>query len=223
MSKPNTPEAFSKLLDDNRIWRMKEISDLRTAIRQMPAFADVLCRAHIPICYAHWEGHVKFAATKYIEYVSRKKLPYGNLQPQFLKNRFLQKLGTLAGEGNPSITRRSDLVGKILDSQKEQFAGYDDKAIVNTKSNLNSDVLKDICLICGISFDAFESEVNFIDSRLLDRRNNIAHGQDTSIGIDEVDEFSNTTIELMKIFGQSLEEQVSSEFYKIPCDAPEKP
>jgi hypothetical protein len=51
----------------------------------------VLLRALVTICYAHWEGYVRFAGRKYLEYVALGKFAYKDLNRQFLRNYFLPR------------------------------------------------------------------------------------------------------------------------------------
>ncbi len=53
-------------LTADRNWPIKEISDLKTAIRRSDKnLRTVLLRASVALCYAHWEGYVRFSAKKY--------------------------------------------------------------------------------------------------------------------------------------------------------------
>jgi hypothetical protein len=85
--------------------------------------------------------------------------------------------------------------------------------LINTKSNLNSEVLREICLVCDISYQEFIEHEAFIDAMLLKRRNAIAHGEDTFIAKDDLDEVTNTTIALMRMFGDALDNQVQLKTY----------
>ena len=93
MSKPYTEADFSAQITDDRNWRIKEISDLKSAIRRGDAnLRKVLLRALITLSYAHWEGYVKFAAKKYLDYVALRKYAIGNLNRQFLRHLSLLRL-----------------------------------------------------------------------------------------------------------------------------------
>src|ERR1700733_14130409 len=65
MSRPYSEIDFSTQITDDRNWRLKEISDLKSAAERADGrLQRVLLRALVAICYAHWEGYVKFAASK---------------------------------------------------------------------------------------------------------------------------------------------------------------
>jgi len=213
MSKPYTEADFSAQITDDRNWRIKEISDLKTAIRRGDAsLQKVLLRALVAISYAHWEGYIKFTARKYLEHVALRRLPYAKLNRQFLRNYFLPRLAALYSSRG-SVAERCALVDEILNSEG-QFFGRVNEDLVNTKANLNSDVLADICLVCGVAPTIFADKSDFIDVLLLKRRNSIAHGEDTLVALDDLDKIANETIELMRMFGDALENQVVLQSYK---------
>lgn len=80
MTKPYSDEDLANQLTSDRTWRIREISDLNAAVLRADQVArGVLLRAAVAICYAHWEGYVKFAAKKYLEHIALRKLPYQDL------------------------------------------------------------------------------------------------------------------------------------------------
>jgi hypothetical protein len=213
MSKPYSEAEFSAQITEDRSWRLREISDLKTAIRTADVnLRRVLLRALVAICYAHWEGYVRFAARKYLEHVSLRKFRYRDLDRQFLRNYFLPRLAALT-VSKTSLTERCALVDEILLSEDRQFSRVNEN-LVNTKSNLNFDVLTDICLVCNIPIGPFADNATFIDVLLLKRRNAIAHGEDTFVGIDDLEEISEKTVEIMRTFGDALENHVYLKSYK---------
>jgi hypothetical protein len=54
----------------------------------------------------------------------------------------------------------------------------------------------------------------FYDIQLLARRNGIAHGEDTLVGLQEMDNLAETTIGLMRQFGDLLENKIVSKNYR---------
>lgn len=213
MSKPFTEADLSDQFAQELNWRLKEISDLKSAIRGADApLKRVLLRALVTICYAHWEGYVRFSAKKFLEHISLRKFTYDQLDRQFLKNYFLPRLAALS-TSKTSLEDRCNLVDEVLQSGEKRFSKANDD-LVNTKSNLNSDVLADICLICGLGVDRFADKTTFIDVVLLKRRNSIAHGEDTFVSIDDLDALADETISLMRSFKDALENQVYLSAYR---------
>ena len=204
---------FSAQLDQDRSWRLREISDLKTAIRRADeSLQRVLLRALITICYAHWEGHVRFAARKYLEYVARRKFSYSDLDRQFLRNEFLLKLAALS-TSRKSIKERCALIDEILDSSDRRFSRLDER-LIETRSNLNFNVFTDICLVCDVKAENFADKETFMDKMLLQRRNSIAHGENEFVGISDLDNLTNETIAMMRTFADALENHVYLKDYK---------
>lgn len=213
MSKPYTPDELSKQINDDRAWRIREISDLSTAVQRADLISQrVLLRALITICYAHWEGYVRYSAQRYIDYVSLKKLSFSSLSLQFTRNHFLPRLAALSS-GKASISARCDLIDEILDASVKKFRKINPD-LINTRSNLSSEVFRDICLICDLPLDLLDDKVIFVDVLLLKRRNAIAHGEDAFVDIDGREDIVNGTIELMRRFGDAIENHVFSDSFR---------
>lgn len=213
MSKPYSDEDFSAQITADRSWRLKEISDLKTAVTKADMnLRRVLLRALVTICYAHWEGYVRFAARKYLEHVALRRLSYKDLNRQFLINFFLPRLAALS-TSKASLAERCALVDEVLSSSERRFSRVNDD-LVNTKANLNFDVFTDICLVCSVPTPIFAAKATFIDVILLKRRNAIAHGEDTIVDIGDLDELTNETMTIMRGFGNALENHVVLQEYK---------
>jgi hypothetical protein len=213
MSKPYSEANFSAQITEDRNWRIKEISDLKSAInRGDTSLQRVLLRALIAICYAHWEGYVRFSAKKYLEHIALRRFTYQALNRQFFRNYFLPRLAALS-TSKTSVMERCALVDEILNASERRFSQVNED-LINTKSNLNSDVFNDICLVCGLSAEPFNDKSTFIDVMLLKRRNAIAHGEDTMVAIDDLDLITQNTIGLMRAFGDALENHVVLQSYK---------
>lgn len=213
MSKPYTEANFSEQIIEDRNWRIKEISDLKAAIRRGDAgLQRVLLRALIAICYAHWEGYVRFSAKKYLEHVALRKFQYSELNGQFFRNYFLPRLAAFS-TSKANIAERCGLVDEVLSCSGHRFSRVNDD-LINTKANLNFEVFSDICLVCGVPAETFADKSTFIDVVLLKRRNAIAHGENTLVELADLDEITSDTIGLMRAFGDALENYVVLQSYK---------
>lgn len=214
MSKPYTEGEFFAQIIADRNWRIREISDLKLAIKRGDdSMRKVLLRALVAICYAHWEGYIKFSARKYFEHIALRKFPYNALDRQFVRNYFLPRLAALS-TSKISVSERCNLIDEVLDCAERRFTHVNDD-LINTKANLNFDVFTDICLVCGLSVALFEDSATFIDVILLKRRNSIAHGEDTLIALDELDEIVESTIGIMRSFGNEIENRVVLQTFKV--------
>lgn len=212
MTRAYNESVFSDKISSDRTWRIREISDLKSVSgRPGEKPKSVFLRSLVTVCYAHWEGHVRFAANEYLKYVARRKYQYRELNSQFYRNYFMPRLSALSNSKS-SLSDRCDLINAILNSSCNRFSIHNEK-IVNAKANLNFEVLSDICIVCDIPVDNFESRKKFINDSLLRRRNSIAHGEHTLIDVSEVDDVSQNTISLMREFGTAVENQVTLKLY----------
>jgi hypothetical protein len=212
MSKPFTESDLSFQLDSELTWRRKELSDLKSAIWSAdPIARRVLLRSLVTMSYAHWEGYVRISATKYFSHITIKKKAYRDLDRQFYTNSFLARLDAFY-RSRSSTKDACIFIASILDSQESRFA-FINPQLIDTKSNLNTDVINDLCLVCGFDSTFFEDHRFFIDATLLKKRNAIAHGQDEGIDERDVDQFVNTTLSLLEQFKTLIENKVYTKGY----------
>ena len=213
MSIPYTEADFSAQITEDRNWRLKEISDFKAAVNSADGnLQRALLRGLITICYAHFEGYIRFAARKYLEHVALRKFTYREIDRQFLRNYFLPRLAALS-VSKTGIAERCSLVDDILNCSDRRFSKVNND-LVNTKANLNFDVLADICLVCCVPHETFADKARFVDVFLLKRRNEIAHGEDTLVGVEDLDELTDGTVEIMRNFGDALENHVYLKDYR---------
>jgi hypothetical protein len=214
MSKAFTEDEFSDQITQDRTWRLREISDLKSAVlRADQTLQTVLLRALVTICYAHWEGYVKFSAMKYMEFIARRKFQYSELNSQFLRNYFLPRLASLS-VAKTSLKDRCTLVDEILFSADKRFSKTN-VDLINTKANLNYGVLSDICIVCGLDAEDFSDSETFLDVLLLKRRNEIAHGENTFVAVEDLNDIADRTISLMRSFGDAVENQIATKGYRV--------
>lgn len=188
------------------------MSDLKSAIRSAdPMAKTVLLRALVAMAYAHWEGYVRISATKYFTHITLKKLSFRELDGQFYKNSFLARLEAFF-RSKSSTQESCNFIASILESQDSRFA-YVNPQLIDTKSNLNTDVIKDLCVVCGFESDLFETNRIFIDMTLLKKRNAIAHGQDEGVDVRDVDNVIDETLALMEHFRTLIENKVYTKAY----------
>lgn len=166
-------ENLQDVLDSQLIWRRREISSLVTLAKSssFPVQVGIL-RASVPLLYAHWEGFSKECFVRYLELVSYKRVKFKHLDPAFL---YMASLPSLARIAHVDVNEGLEILGNLMErlenTNKDNF-----KKKVNTRSNLRSDVLKDLLTMCGLEGAAFEADADFIDREICDSRNEIAHG-----------------------------------------------
>ena len=203
--KIRTFDELSDSLSSELAWRKKELSDLKYFIEQslpFPSRKQVLSRCGISILYAHWEGFIKLCGSKFLEYVAMQRHKNNELKRNLL-TLSMKKFVSFSADSN-----KASEYGKITDffiNNMGSRASIPFKTAINTKSNLSSKVFKEIVWCLGIDYSPFETKEKFIDSRLLGRRNHIAHGQKLGINIIEYDEMRKTLIEMMTNFKTQIE------------------
>jgi hypothetical protein len=212
MSKPYTEEDLSSIFDTDLIWRRKELSDMKAAIKTADGPSKpALMRALIAMGYAHWEGYVRTCANRYFEHLTLRKRSFAEYERQIYVNTILVRLDSLH-QGRVGLDARCKLVNEILDGTAGRFS-YLNPGLVDTRSNLNTDVIKDICTICAVDASHFDQNRTFIDVILLKRRNAIAHGQQEFIQMDEIDDLVANILALMSFFRNLLENKVYTKAY----------
>lgn len=217
MSKPYTESELSDLLDADLNWRRKELSDLKASIKNAdnPAKPSLL-RALVAMSYAHWEGYIKNCCERYFQFLTLKRAKFEELEEQIYFNNFLVRLLALRKSG-PNIQSINELIREILSSHEKRFVRINEK-LIDTKSNLNSVVLKELCLICGIEYAQFDGEETFIDTILLKRRNAIAHGRYELIEQRDIDEIVSRTLSNMAGFKTLVENKVYLKQYSATSE-----
>lgn len=211
MARAVTPVDFSDNLIRDFNWRLKELSDLKLVSEDRdPIRQRGRKRALLVMCYAHWEGHAKYCAEQFIEYVTIRRFRFTEVVDHFYQVRFAN---LIAKGGQIPLVERMSLVKDIVEGRNDRLSHIPD-GLVNTKSNLNSEVLKDICLVCGIPSLQFDHDMEFLDKFLLRRRNDVAHGQ--AVFVDSIDpvELVDRTTGLMRSFRDALDNSVAESSYK---------
>jgi len=208
VSAPSTADDFSRLVVENFNWRLKELSALKLAVSQARDRDRAgLLRSLVVMCYAHWEGHAKYCADLFIRYISSRRLQFSELAPHFYRVRFAREMSA-----HSSLSDKADLVEKILNSMGDRLSRFP-RDVIDTRSNLNSYVLAEFCLVCGINLSAFDDMTDFLDRILLKRRNEIAHGEDVIIDVIEPDDLVYRTTKLMRTFRDQIDTAVTSQLY----------
>jgi hypothetical protein len=212
MSKPYTEQNLSDIFDVDLNWRRKELSDLKAAIKSADEAAKpVFLRALITMGYAHWEGYVRLCANRYFEYLTLRKKPFADFERQIYVNSYLTRLDALY-QSRTSLEARCKLINDVLDGTGGRFS-FINPELIDTKSNLNTNVIKDICAICNVDPSHFEQNRTFLDLLVLKRRNAIAHGQQEFIRVDEIDSLVDTILGLMGSFRNLLENKIYTKAY----------
>lgn len=195
-------EKLVEHLDADLAWRKKELTYIVNNVKSAPENSiNSNLRIGIAILYAHWEGYIKNASIYYLNFIRHKRLNYENLKPNFIAIALRSQLNE-CGRTNKSSIHTKIVEFFIQDLSK--VAEIPDKNIINTQSNLNLEVFKEILFTLGLDYSIYELKENFIDYKLLKIRNDVAHGD--YIEIDKED-FLNLYTYIMNII-ESFKEQI---------------
>lgn len=187
-------DQFEDYITEDLAWRKHEISQLFMILNESEA-KDVVMRSIILLLYAHWEGFIKKSSKCYLKYVSESKTKIKDLTVNFkaitLKSYAMNCINSEAH----TLSQEIAFMQKQNKMEEKRFMVQIDldneleKEIINTKDNLNSKVLKNICDIIGIKYNsAIQTRSHYIDSQLLNKRNAIGHGNREKR--DDEEEFS---------------------------------
>ena len=194
-------------------WRKKELSDLKYYIGLMPPDSTrrrVLGRCSITILYAHWEGFVKLAGRYFLEFIAMQRLRNEELHPNLMTLSMRKQVNFAPN------SQKASQFGKITNfflSQMPGRAAIPYKTSIDTGSNLSSSVLREILWCLGLDYGPFETREKFIDSRLLGRRNFVAHGEATNVDPEEYDEMREGVIAMMTNLKTQIENSAALKTY----------
>lgn len=180
-----TKDELLQKIDDDLIWRRRELSSFRAAIQDtgpLPGRRSSLLRAGVALLYAHWEGFVKRCGAYYLEFVANQGKKASELQVNFIAVKFKSRLTEANKSNKPSAS--AELV-EFFCTRLDDRLRIPHRGIIDTKSNLSSSVLREIVWILGLDMSPYETKCHLIDSSLLDRRNHIAHGDVLDIGLED--------------------------------------
>lgn len=214
-----TIDNLSDKLDEDLVWRKKELIDIKTdlEITRGESERKTKLRCGIPLIYAHWEGFVKNSLSYYLEYVSKQKVPFNELTKNFLGLTLKKEIDLFNKSGQTRNSIHTATVNKVLLLYSDVPSSIPYKNQIDTKSNLNSELFKDLMSLVGVDYSIFETSFNMIDEQLLNMRNYIAHGQVLkSISLDEEIylEINNKVLLMLENLKELLFEYALEEKYK---------
>ncbi|MFS8602692.1 hypothetical protein LRO89_08820 [Priestia megaterium] len=210
-------EKLQEKLDKELAWRKKELAFIKGNIDSAEGeILNTLIRSGISMLYAHWEGYIKIASRAYLAYLNEQNYKLSDLRENFLVLHLTKAI--IDVKQSNKKTKFATLLDKIFNHEQENFkVPYMDSSIVTTESNLNYDTLHEILFSVGLDSEKYELKRVFIDKKLLENRNKIAHGEftsfvrkqggDTYLNDDAREEFEalyRTILELMDEFKDQI-------------------
>jgi hypothetical protein len=212
MTKIRTLEELQDKLDRELVWRKREFAVIKSLVEanSTPERASYYIRSGIALIYAHWEGFIKAAGEAYLLYIATQRLTYAQLSINLVAVA-ARKILSEAGVSNKAAlyTNVAHFFSHRLDERCKFPEG-----VITTKSNLDSEVLKEITHILGIDYAAYAAKVEIIDKRLLANRNSIAHGEYCQVDKKDFDEIHEEILNLMEIFHDQVADAAINKTYK---------
>lgn len=195
-------------IQENNNWRDRELA----IFKQNPQKVDrsLWSRMCLPMIYAHWEGYVVSSLLLLIDHLNELKLSPNEVPTKLIVLCLGVHYKSLSGKQSfdqkiEFTDKFKDLFQKALKFQKK----------IDTKSNLNSKVLKELCCIFSFEFDSFSSVTSDID-RIVTFRNRIAHGENSIIPeAQSIEMYISSITEAMDILLEEIDCFLSSENYKL--------
>ena len=185
---------LTQFLDNQLSWRKRELTTLRAIIEKSRNHEkEILVRGAICLLFAHWEGFVSGAAEAYISFVISERLKLKELTPNFIGLGLKSEIQKTGLSDKPVLY--TELTERILSDLNEDFR-VDSNRAINTKSNLNVDVLNDILCLIGVEPDLYLAKRPIINQRLVQNRNAIAHGGRPDM-LDDYQDLHDNVIQLI--------------------------
>jgi hypothetical protein len=175
-----TVEELQSALDSSMAWRRIELSALRAELERSAnrsatsPLSRALARGALAMLYAHWEGFTQDGFRAYVDFLSRRRLKFEELNDGLLRTVFASLHRRLLSGDEAASQSLVDAVRRPSTSR----AQIPRNGMVNTRSNLRSGVLREIFDSVGLDPSDFDTKAQLIDRSLCDARNEIAHGRE---------------------------------------------
>ena len=195
-------------IEEANYWREMELRSLPKILVCIKHKKEkkALLNASIPLIYAYWEGFVSSSLKILMESLNEKKINCIDIHTNILTNGYEINLKedlsnpTYRKESFEKKCRKLECLVNLLNSDFK-FQNFK----VDTKSNLNFNVLKILCKKFNFSSEKFKTLESKLE-KLVKRRNGIAHGEDSfPITKKDMDESIELYIELSGLLKNEIE------------------
>ncbi|WP_396586966.1 MAE_28990/MAE_18760 family HEPN-like nuclease [Bermanella sp. R86510] len=198
-------EVIFEIQEDNN-WRDGELAKFKINPHKVDQkLWDRMC---IPMIYAHWEGYVVSSLRVLINHLNKLQLNPSDVDTKLIVIGLGKSYNSLSGK--QSFDQKVNFTDKfiVLFDRAIKF----DKSI-DTKSNLNSKVLKELCNMFGFDFEKFKDVTSDID-RIVNFRNRIAHGENSILPhTDSIEKYISSVTEATDLIMQEIDRFLSNKSY----------
>jgi len=175
--------------------RRKEISELYLLVQSTNSESAQkhLLRGLLLLIYAHWEGFIKSSSQKYLQALQKKNIPCNQLQPALRAFYLYSQYKTQQGN-------EWDKFSFAINSNEAVIFDKDISSEISTKSNLNTEVFKNIVSRIGVDDLDIDMKKGIIDDGLLHKRNSIAHGEMMHIELPDIVLYKDQIVHLLDCY-----------------------
>jgi len=210
--KIRTVENLLERLDEDLIWRKKELSTMKLLIENSNGSdLELNTRVGIVLIYAHWEGYVKRSANCYLIYLSQFKFRYDEWVENFIALSLKGKFKVCAETRKVSDT--CSIVDILINNLHEETK-IPHQEIIPRISILNSSLFFEILFILGLEKTPFELKKQLIDRVLVQNRNEVAHGEKIPISKTDFDLLFKEVTEMLELFKKEIYIAAKSQSFK---------
>lgn len=165
-------EAF---LVEDLVWRKREFTTIKFMIDGAREHErTILYKSAVALLYSHWEGYLKHSAQAYVCYLNHISPRYGDLKENFLQSSLADRFSR--GFSLKKYFFQKEIFDYITCAYDSRL-NIDESRVVDTQSNLKSEVLFNIMHQLALDTEFFSLREKFIDVIMVDNRNRVAHGE----------------------------------------------
>lgn len=213
MSKKNRSlDELDKSIADEHTVRLLELKQFKDKVYP---FTNVnsrkFARNLIVMLYAHWEGFIKNCSEYYLQYISHQNYKYNELKLGLVTISHLKLVNEYL-ESNVALKITAlDILFNSMN--KKAMVPYDYQ--IATYSKLNTESLKEICMIVGIDPNKYVTKKGIIDEKLVKLRNEISHGSLVRIEPEDSIETYDLIIPILNEFKNDILNSASQKKYLL--------
>lgn len=189
-------------------WRDGELATFK--VNPMKVDNLLWSRMCVPMIYAHWEGFVVSSLKLLIGHLNSLKLTPSEVPTNLIVLGLATKYNSLSGK--QSFDQKVVFTDSFIEIFKKAIKFKKD---IDTKSNLNGNVLKDLCTVFGFNFDVFKDVTADIE-RIVMLRNKIAHGENSILpGSENIEKYIFSTTQARDLLLIEIDKFVANESYRL--------
>lgn len=209
--KVRTIDELEALISKDYAWRRKELTNIKQlCLTSKKPLKNTLQKSGITLLYSHWEGFVKKSSIVLCEYINGKGISYNDLIHNFHVCAIIDYFQGQYPHKNYKLAL-SIVDGSCL--QLTNKCKIDAEKYIDTRANLNSDVLKEITMKIGIDYSFYELKEKLIDEKFLGFRNAVSHGEYRDIDESDFVELFDEITTLIDTFKNQILNSAIQESY----------